>query len=163
MPMLVTENVIKCRENRKKLCKEIGASVMIKPIVKDVNRLKIKSRPAVRSDVQIGQDLRDTLNANRANCVGMAANMIGVSKRILIVALGQEDLVMYNPVLIKKSGKYETEEGCLSLLGVRSATRYDTIEVMYKDEAWQSHRRTFTGFIAQVIQHELDHLQGIII
>lgn len=136
---------------------------MIKPIMKDIFFLQQPSVPATRVDVVVGQDLRDTLAAHREGCVGMAANMIGVKKRIIIVNLGLLDLVMYNPVLLKKSGAYETEEGCLSLVGVHPTTRYQEIAVRFFNDAWQEQTMTFTGFSAQIIQHELDHLEGIII
>ena len=111
----------------------------------------------------MGQDLQDTLNANRDRCAGMAANMIGVRKRIIIVSLGFVNLVMYNPVIVNKSGPYQGEEGCLSLSGVRKTTRYENIEVEYLDSSWKKHRESFSGWTAQIIQHEADHLEGILI
>lgn len=122
-----------------------------------------KSEPATKQDLSVGQDLRDTLHANRDRCVGMAANMIGVKKRIIIMNVGFMDLVMYNPVIVKKDTPYETEEGCLSLEGVRKTTRYQNIEVEYLDSSWKKHRQKFSGWTAQIMQHEVDHLEGRII
>ena len=136
---------------------------MIKPIVKDVFFLGQKSDPATKQDLSVGQDLQDTLAANKDRCVGMAANMIGVRKRIIIVNIGFMNLVMYNPVLLKKDTPYETEEGCLSLEGVRKTTRYQNIEVEYLDSSWKKHRQKFSGWTAQIVLHELDHLEGVII
>lgn len=136
---------------------------MIKPIVRDVFFLGQKSEPATKQDMSIGQDLQDTLHANQERCVGMAANMIGVKKRIIIASMGFFNLVMYNPVILKKDSPYETEEGCLSLEGVRKTTRYQNIEVEYLDSSWEKHRQKYSGQIAQIIQHEMDHLEGIII
>ncbi len=136
---------------------------MVKPIVKDIFFLGQKSEPATKADLAVAQDLKDTLKANREGCVGMAANMIGVKKRIIIVSIGFADLVMINPVLLSKDGPYETEEGCLSLEGVRATKRWQEIEVEYLDENWNSHRQKFSGWTAQIIQHEMDHLEGIII
>lgn len=136
---------------------------MIKPIVTDVFLLGQKSEQAVKQDLPVGQDLQDTLQANRERCVGMAANMIGVKKRIIIVNMGLMNLVMFNPVLIRKDTPYETEEGCLSLPGVRKTTRYRNIEVEYLDGSWKKHRQKYSGWTAQIIQHELDHLEGRII
>ena len=103
------------------------------------------------------------MTANRDRCVGMAANMIGVKKRIIIVNMGFMNVVMYNPVIVKKDTPYETEEGCLSLEGVRKTTRYQNIEVEYLDGRWKKHRQAYSGWIAQIIQHEVDHLEGRII
>ena len=136
---------------------------MIKPIVTDVFFLGQKAEQAVKQDLPVGQDLQDTLQANRERCVGMAANMIGVKKRIIIVNMGLMNLVMFNPVLIQKDTPYETEEGCLSLPGVRKTTRYRNIEVEYLDASWKKHRQKYSGWTAQIIQHELDHLEGRII
>jgi len=107
--------------------------------------------------------LQDTLLANRETCVGLAANMIGVQKRVIIFNLGLVPMVMFNPILLSYKGPYETEEGCLSLTGVRSTTRYETITVSYRDSKWQEQTITLTGFPAQICQHELDHLEGRII
>ena len=136
---------------------------MIKPIVKDVFFLGQKSEIATKQDLPVGQDLMDTLRANQDHCVGMAANMIGVKKRIIIVNMGIINVVMYNPVIVKKDTPYETEEGCLSLTGVRKTTRYQNIEVEYFDSSWKKHRQSYSGWTAQIIQHECDHLAGIII
>ena len=136
---------------------------MIKPIVKDIFFLRRKAETATREDIQVGIDLQDTLRANREACVGMAANMIGVNKRVIIVNMGFVDVVMFNPVLIKEDTQYETEEGCLSLTGVRKTTRYENIEVEYLDMNWKKQRQKLSGWTAQICQHELDHLEGIII
>ena len=136
---------------------------MIKPIVKDVFFLGQKSEVATKQDLSVGQDLMDTLCANQDHCVGMAANMIGVKKRIIIVNLGILNVVMYNPVILKKDTPYETEEGCLSLTGVRKTTRYQNIEVEYFDSSWQKQRQKYSGWTAEIIQHECDHLEGRII
>ena len=106
---------------------------MVKPIMKDIFFLGQKSEPATKADLQVGRDLMDTLAANRERCVGMAANMIGVKKRVIIVNLGFVDVVMFNPILVRKDSPYKTEEGCLSLPGIRKTTRYQTIEVEYLD------------------------------
>ena len=136
---------------------------MIRTIQRDILFLSQKSEEATQKDIQIGKDLQDTLSANRERCVGMAANMIGVKKRIIIVSLGFVNLVMYNPVILKKDSPYETEEGCLSLDGVRKTVRYENIEVEWLDGSWKKHREKFYGWTAQIIQHEMDHLEGIII
>ena len=136
---------------------------MIKSIVKDVFFLGQKSEAATKQDYSVGQDLMDTLRANQDHCVGMAANMIGVKKRIIIVNMGIMNVVMYNPVIVKKDTPYETEEGCLSLTGVRKTTRWQNIEVEYYDSRWKKHRQAYSGWTAQIIQHECDHLEGIII
>lgn len=136
---------------------------MIKPIVKDVFFLGQKSEAATKQDLSVGQDLMDTLRANQDHCVGMAANMIGVKKQIIIVNMGIMNVVMYNPVIVKKDKLYEAEEGCLSLTGVRKTTRYQNIEVEYHDSSWKKHRQAYSGWTAQIIQHECDHLEGIII
>ncbi len=136
---------------------------MIKPIVKDIFFLGQKSETATKEDLSVGQNLMDTLRANQDHCVGMAANMIGVRKKIIIVNMGIMNVVMYNPVIVKKDTPYETEEGCLSLTGVRKTTRYQNIEVEYYDSSWKKHRQNYSGWTAQIIQHECDHLAGIII
>lgn len=136
---------------------------MIKPIVKDIFFLRRKAETATREDIQIGIDLQDTLRANKEACVGMAANMIGVNKCVIIVNMGFVDVVMFNPVLTKKDSLYETEEGCLSLTGVRKTTRYENIEVEYLDMNWKKQKQKLSGWTAQICQHELDHLEGIII
>jgi peptide deformylase len=131
--------------------------------MRDVFFLGQKSEPATKEDMQVGRDLQDTLIANQERCVGMAANMIGVRKNIIIVNMGITNVVMFNPVLVKKDTPYETEEGCLSLEGVRKTTRYQNIEVEYYDFAWKKQRLKLTGWTAQICQHELDHLAGRII
>ena len=136
---------------------------MIRPIVRDVFFLSQKSSPAAREDLPLAADLRDTLQYHRDRCVGMAANMIGVRKRAIIVNVGLADIVMFNPVLIRRDTPFEAEEGCLSLDGTRKTVRYQNIEIEYQDEALKVRRQRFTGWTAQIIQHELDHLDGIII
>lgn len=136
---------------------------MIKPIVKDVLFLGQKSIPATKEDLPIAQDLQDTLNANRDRCVGMAANMIGVKKRIIIVSMGLANVVMFNPTITQKKEPYETEEGCLSLTGVRKTTRFKTITLEYTDINWKRQRQVYSGWTAQIIQHECAHLDGVII
>lgn len=136
---------------------------MIRQVVKDVLFLGQKSEPATKNDVGVIDDLIDTLRANLDACVGMAANMIGIKKRILVFSLGNIIVPMVNPIIVKKENKYETEESCLSLSGFRKTTRYEKIEVEYLDRNFKKHRETFKGFTAQIIQHEMDHFEGIII
>ncbi len=136
---------------------------MVKQIVRDILFLGQKSEPATKADVQVGRDLQDTLRANRGRCVGMAANMIGVKKNIIIVSMGFLDVVMFNPVIVSKSDPYETEEGCLSLDGVRKTSRYQNLEVEYYDFDWKRQRQKLSGWTAQICQHEMDHLEGRII
>lgn len=136
---------------------------MVKQIVRDIFFLGQKSEPATKGDLRVGRDLQDTLNANRDRCVGMAANMIGVKKNIIIVNMGVFDLVMFNPVIVSKSGLYETEEGCLSLEGVRKTNRYKEIEVEYYDLNWKKQKIKLKDWPAQIVQHEIDHLSGKII
>ena len=136
---------------------------MICPVVRDMFFLSQKSEPATQGDLAVGRDLRDTLQANRERCVGMAANMIGVRKRVIIVSLGFADAVMYNPVLLSRDTPYDAEEGCLSLDGTRRTTRYQNIEIEYRNAAWKKCRERYSGWIAQIIQHEMDHLDGVII
>lgn len=136
---------------------------MIKEIMRDPFFLAQKSVPATKDDLQVGRDLMDTLKAHREGCVGMAANMIGVKKNIIIVNMGFVDVVMFNPVIISKKGPYQTEEGCLSLVGVRKTTRYQDIEVEYYDFAWKKQRQKLSGWTAQIAQHEIDHCNGIVI
>ena len=136
---------------------------MIKTIVRDLFFLGQKSEETTQKDGQVIQDLQDTLAAHREGCVGMAANMIGYRKRSIIVSTGFYDLVMNNPIILNKADPYETEEGCLSLDGVRRTTRYRKIEVRYQDVHFKEQRQSFNGFIAQIIQHEMDHLDGVII
>ncbi|MBO3443214.1 peptide deformylase [Clostridium sp. CCUG 7971] len=136
---------------------------MIRKIVKDISFLEQKSECATKEDVEVINDLIDTLKANLDHCVGMAANMIGVKKRILVFCAGNMIIPMVNPVILKKEDSYEAEESCLSLIGSRKTTRYETIEVEYLDKNFNKHKQIFTGFTAQIIQHELDHFEGIII
>lgn len=136
---------------------------MVKKIVRDVFFLGQKSEPATKADIQVGIDLQDTLQANRAGCVGLAANMIGVKKNVIIVNMGFVDVVMFNPVITKKDTPYETEEGCLSLDGVRKTKRYENIVVEYYDMQWKKKTMKLSGWTAQICQHEVDHLSGIII
>lgn len=136
---------------------------MVQRIVKDVFFLSQKSEPATKQDFSVGQDLQESLRANQDRCVGMAANMIGIRKRVIIVNMGFMNVVMYNPVIVHKDTPYETEEGCLSLEGVRKTIRYQNIEVDYRDVGWKKQRKKYSGWIAQIIQHEVDHLEGIII
>ena len=131
--------------------------------MKDPLFLGVKSQPAGPEDVQVAQDLLDTLEANKEGCVGMAANMIGVSKRIIVFDNEGSYAVMFNPEIIKKSDPYETEEGCLSLTGVRKTKRWRSIKVQYQNEKFQTRLKTYTGWTAQIIQHEIDHCDGIII
>ncbi len=136
---------------------------MIRTVVKDVLFLEQKSEPATKEDVEVINDLIDTLKANLDHCVGMAANMIGVKKRILVFSVGNMIVPMVNPVILKKENPYEAKECCLSLTGSRKTTRYETIEVEYLDKNFKKHKQIFTGFTAQIIQHEVDHFEGIII
>ena len=133
---------------------------MVKQIVRDVFFLGQRLEPATKEDLQVGKDLQDTLQANRDRCVGMAANMIGVRKNIIIVNMGIIDVVMFNPVLLSKRGLYETEEGCLSLDGVRKTSRYKEIEVEYFDLDWKKQKLKLKDWPAQIVQHEIDHLAG---
>lgn len=136
---------------------------MIREICTDEFFLSQKAAPATADDLDAAQDLLDTLAAHRDGCVGMAANMIGVAKRI--IAFESEDgyLVMFNPVILKKSGPYEAEEGCLSLTGTRKTKRFQTIKVQWQNEKFQPRIKTFSGWTAEIIQHELDHCGGILI
>ena len=136
---------------------------MVREVVHDVLFLGQKSEPATQADKQVAIDLLDTLKAHEESCVGMAANMIGVKKRIIAVNMGFMNVAMFNPVIVKKSGSFETEEGCLSLIGVRKTTRYEEIEVEYEDMNFKKQHQKFSGWTAQIIQHECDHLEGMII
>ena len=136
---------------------------MIRQIVKDPIFLSQKSAPASLADLPVAQDLRDTLAAHRDGCVGMAANMIGVPRRIIIFDDNGTDVVMFNPEIIKATGQYETEEGCLSLSGTRKTKRFRSIKVQYQNEKFQTRLKTYTGWTAQIIQHEMDHCNGILI
>ena len=136
---------------------------MVKPIMRDPLFLAQKSESATEADKQVIQDLLDTLRANLDHCVGMAANMIGVKKNIIVVAVGPFQFAMVNAKITKKSGAFQTEEGCLSLEGVRPCTRYKEIEVDYLDQNFKKQHDKYSGWPAQIIQHELDHVAGIVI
>ena len=136
---------------------------MIKSIVQDTFFLSQKAEEATKADLPLARDMQDTLTANADRCVGMAGNMIGVRKRVIIVHMDGKNVVMFNPVVTAKAGPYETEEGCLSLSGTRKTIRYETIEVEYRDVRWNKRRGKYAGFTAQIIQHEVDHLEGILI
>jgi len=136
---------------------------MIKPIVKDILFLGQKSEEATKNDIAVVDDLIDTLRANLEDCVGLAGNMIGSKKRILVFAVGNMIVPMINPVILKKENPYETEESCLSLIGFRKTKRYEMIEVEYLDRNFKKQKQVFTGFTAQIIQHEMDHFEGRII
>ena len=137
---------------------------MQRPIMTSVSFLRRPSEPANAEDLPIADDLKDTLEANRSRCVGMAANMIGVRKRIIAFDNGGTYTVMFNPEIIKKSGPYDAEEGCLSLLGgPRKCKRYRTIKVQWQTADFQTRIKTFTDFTAQIIQHEVDHCDGVLI
>lgn len=138
-------------------------ALMVRPIIRDIVFLKRKSVPASKADIRVIEDLKDTLKAHRDGCVGMAANMIGFSKRIIIIDSGLGYIVMLNPVIVRKQGRFEAEEGCLSLAGTRKTARYENITVRYTGEDFRQHQGDFSGFTAQIIQHECDHLEGIII
>ena len=136
---------------------------MIKKITRDPMFLAQKSVDATEADKQVISDLLDTLRANLDHCVGMAANMIGVNKNIIVVAAGLFQFAMINPVITKKTGAFQTEEGCLSLDGVRPCTRYKEIEVDYLDTNFKKQHGKYIGWTAQIIQHEVDHCNGIVI
>ena len=136
---------------------------MVRPIVKDPIFLAQKSAPASAEDLSVGEDLLDTLAAHSDGCVGMAANMIGVLKCVIAVNVEGKNQLFFNPEILKMTGPYETEEGCLSLSGTRKTRRYQTIRLQYENEAFQKRIKTFTGWTAQIIQHEIDHCNGILI
>lgn len=137
---------------------------MVKELVHDPILLAMKSETAAKGDLQTAQDLADTLSAHKDSCVGMAANMIGVRKRIIVFDNGGEYMTMLNPEILKRSEPYETEEGCLSLLGgPRKCKRYKSVKVKWQTVDFQTRIKTFTGFTAQIIQHEIDHCDGILI
>ena len=136
---------------------------MIREICKDEFFLSQKSQPATPDDLSVAEDLLDTLKAHKDGCVGMAANMIGAAKRIIAFDNGGKYAVMFNPEIVRKSGPYQAEEGCLSLTGTRTAKRWQSIKVQYQNEAFQVRLKTFTGWTAQIIQHEIDHCDGILI
>lgn len=136
---------------------------MVREICKDEAFLAQKAEPATADDLVVAQDLLDTLVAHKDGCVGMAANMIGVNKRIIAFDNEGGYTVMFNPVIVKQSGAYEAEESCLSLTGTRKAKRFQTIKVQWQNEKFQTRLKTFTGWTAEIIQHEIDHCEGIII
>ena len=136
---------------------------MERPIMKDPIFLAQKSEPAAAEDLGVARDLLDTLTAHRDGCVGMAANMIGVSKHIIVFDNEGAYMIMFNPEIVKASDAYDAEEGCLSLTGTRKAKRYRSIKVRWQNEAMQVRLKTFTGWTAQIIQHEIDHCNGILI
>ena len=136
---------------------------MIREICRDETFLAQKAAPATADDLATAQDLLDTLTAHKDGCVGMAANMIGVCKRIIAFDNDGAYLVMLNPVIIRQSGPYEAQEGCLSLSGVRKTKRFQTIKVQWQNEKFQTRLKTFTGWTAEIIQHEIDHCEGILI
>ena len=137
---------------------------MVKELVHDPMFLAQKSEPATEADAQVITDMLDTLRAHSDSCVGMAANMIGVKKNIIVVSLGFMQIAMVNAKIVSKRKPFKTEEGCLSLLGgPRPCTRFDEIEVEYQDSSFQLKKDKFTGWTAQIIQHELDHVNGVLI
>ena len=136
---------------------------MIKPIVHDIIFLGRNCKPATPDDLSVAQDLLDTLKANAQSCVGLAANMIGVDKRVIAFDNNGEYMAMFNPRILKSSDPFEAEEGCLSLEGTRKTKRYRSIKVEWQNENFQPRIKTFTGWTAQIIQHEIDHCNGIII
>ena len=136
---------------------------MVREIVRDVVFLSQPSAPATPADLGTADDLLETLAAHRDGCVGMAANMIGVARRIIVFDNGGTYMLMFNPEIVKKSGPYEAEEGCLSLDGTRKTKRWQSVKLRYQNRDFQTRIKTFTGFPAQIIQHELDHCDGILI
>lgn len=136
---------------------------MIREICRDETFLAQKAAPATADDLATAQDLLDTLTAHKDSCVGMAANMIGVCKRIIAFDNEGTYMVMFNPVIVRQSGPYEAQEGCLSLTGVRKTKRFQTIKVQWQNEKFQTRLKTFTGWTAEIIQHEIDHCEGILI
>ena len=136
---------------------------MVREIMRDEAFLAQRAEPATENDLETARDLLETLEAHKDGCVGMAANMIGVNKRIIAFDNEGMYMVMFNPEIVKKSGGYEAEEGCLSLTGTRKARRWQSIKVRYQNEKMQERFKTFTGWTAQIIQHEIDHCEGIII
>lgn len=136
---------------------------MIKPIMKSEFFLRLPSEDAGPDDAATGQDLLDTLHEHERECVGLAANMIGVRKRIICVKDGSKSLLMYNPLILEQVNAYQTSEGCLSLIGERPCTRYRRIKVEYLDENFVHRIKNFSGYTAEIIQHEIDHCNGIVI
>ncbi|MCI2162040.1 MAG: peptide deformylase [Oscillospiraceae bacterium] len=136
---------------------------MVREIIKDVEFLSQKSKPATKEDLSVAEDLLETLEAHKENCVGMAANMIGEHKYIIAFDNDGKYMAMFNPEIIKRSQPFETEEGCLSLIGTRTTKRWKSIKVQYQNSDFQNRYKTFTGWTAQIIQHEIDHCEGVII
>ena len=136
---------------------------MIREICRDETFLAQKAAPATADELATAQDLLDTLTAHKDGCVGMAANMIGVCKRIIAFDNEGTYMVMFNPVIVRQSGPYEAQEGCLSLTGVRKTKRFQTVKVQWQNEQFQTRLKTFTGWTAEIIQHEIDHCEGILI
>ena len=136
---------------------------MIREICKDEAFLAQKAEPAAEEDLCVAQDLLETLTAHQESCVGMAANMIGINKRIIAFENDGAYMTMFNPQIVRQSGPYEAEEGCLSLTGTRKTRRWSSIKVQYQNEKFQIRFKTFTGWTAEIIQHEIDHCEGIII
>ena len=136
---------------------------MVREICRDETFLAQKAEPAAADDLGTARDLLDTLAAHRDGCVGMAANMIGVNKRIIVFDNGGEYMLMFNPVIVRQSGAYEAEEGCLSLSGTRRVKRFRTIKVQWQNEKFQTRLKTFTSWTAEIIQHEIDHCEGVLI
>ena len=136
---------------------------MVCEICREEAFLAQKAEAATAEDLGVAQDLLDTLVAHRDGCVGMAANMIGVNKRIIAFESDGKYMVMLNPVIVRRDGVYEAQEGCLSLAGVRKTKRFQTIKVQWQNEKLQLRRKTFTGWTAEIIQHEIDHCEGILI
>ena len=136
---------------------------MVKEIIHDEEFLSRRSEKATKKDKSVAYDLLDTLKYHKETCVGLAANMIGIEKRIIVINMSFMDVIMFNPKIVNKSKPYKTVEGCLSLLGERETLRYDEITVEYQDMDFKPRRESFTGFIAEIIQHECDHLDGVLI
>ena len=136
---------------------------MVREIMRDEAFLARKAEPAAPEDLSVAQDLLDTLTTHKDSCVGMAANMIGVNKRVIVFDNEGTYMVIFNPEIVKKSEPYQAEEGCFSLPGVRKAKRWKSIKVQYQNEKFQTRFKTFTGWPAQIIQHEINHCDGIII
>ena len=151
------------RPGYQNLLSEGNGTSMIREIIHDPVFLAHPSQPAEKDDLYIAEDLIDTLRANMDRCVGMAANMIGVSKRIIIFDDNGTAVVMFNPEIVRCSGPYEAEEGCLSLSGTRKARRFRSIKVQYQNERFETRLKTYTGWTAQIIQHEIDHCNGVLI
>ena len=136
---------------------------MVRPLMTDTVFLAQKAQPADAGDVAVADDLLDTLKAHEDGCVGMAANMIGINKAIIVFDNDGTPCEMFNPVIVKQSGAYETDEGCLSLTGTRKTKRHKVIKVQWQNEKFQTRLKTFTGWTAEIIQHEIDHCEGILI